>query len=203
MSHLRSHSGAVLATLAFAGLALLCAPAQARNASDYSAQDIVEALVQRLSKSLRAGPTRHAPDNEAAIVVLTGKALSLRDQLHPLPGLRILSEQQLVAEQRSNFLILSQLGQQGPDMLLDYETPNNASFGTLRVQEQDGKLVFKAEEAYRSSSGARATYARLYGGKPCRDGSEMAYRFNYADSYSRSGKCPVATFPSTDSPFDW
>ena len=51
--------------------------------------------------------------------------------------------------------------------------------------------------------GARATYARLYGGLPCRDGSEMAYRFNYAENFSRSGKCPVPVFPSTDSAFDW
>ena len=193
----------ISAVLLVCGLLGANPSAMARDASDYSTQEIVEALVQRLSKSLRAGPTRHAPDNEAAIVVLAGKALNLRDRLRPVPGMRILSEQQVVAEQRSNFLILSQLGQQGPDLLLDYETPNNASFGTLRVQEREGKLVFKAEDTYRSSSGARATYARLYGGQPCRDGTEMAYRFNYADSYSRSGTCPVATFPSSDSPFDW
>ncbi|MFC3216915.1 hypothetical protein, partial [Comamonas sp. JC664] len=48
---------------------------------------------------------------------------------------------------------------------------------------------------YRSSSGARATYARLYGGLPCRNGSEMAYRFNYADRYARSGECPFERFP--------
>ena len=175
----------------------------AKDASDYNTQELVEALTQRLSKVLLAGPTRDSPDNTAAIIVLEGKALVLAPQLQSTPGMRVLSKEQLVAEQRSNFLIISQLGQQGPDMLVDYETPNNASYGTLRIQQKDGKLVFKAQDTYRSSSGARATYARLYGGLPCRDGSEMAYRFNYADSYSRSGKCPVATFPSTDSPFDW
>ncbi len=196
-------SSHITAALLVSGLALISLAAQARDASDYSTQELVEALTQRLSKSLRAGPTRHAPDNEAAIVVLEGKALPLRAKLQSVPGLRILSVQELVAEQRSNFLILSQLGMQGPDILLDYETPNNASFGTLRVQEREGKLVFKAEDTYRSSSGARATYARLYGGLPCRDGSEMAYRFNYAENFSRSGKCPVPVFPSTDSAFDW
>jgi len=175
----------------------------AKDASDYNTQELVEALTQRLSKVLLAGPTRDSPDNTAAIIVLEGKALVLAPQLQSTPGMRVLSKEQLVAEQRSNFLIISQLGQQGPDMLVDYETPNNASYGTLRIQQKDGKLVFKAQDTYRSSSGARATYARLYGGLPCRNGSEMAYRFNYADRFARSGECPTPRFPTSDSPFEW
>ncbi len=184
--------------------ALLASSAvNARDASDYSTQELVEALAQRLSKVLLAGPTRDAPPSTAAIVMLEGKGLRLAPRLQSTPAMRVLSQEQLVAEQRANFLIISQLGQQGADMLVDYETPNNASFGTLRIQDKDGKLVFKAEDTYRSSSGARATYARLYGGLPCRHGSEMAYRFNYADRYARSGECPVARFPSSDSAFEW
>ncbi|MEG2860987.1 MAG: hypothetical protein RR899_02385 [Comamonas sp.] len=175
----------------------------AKDASDYNTQELVEALTQRLSKVLLAGPTRDSPDNTAAIIVLEGKALVLAPQLQSTPGMRVLSKEQLVAEQRSNFLIISQLGQQGPDMLVDYETPNNSSYGTLRIQQKDGKLVFKAQDTYRSSSGARATYARLYGGLPCRNGSEMAYRFNYADRFARSGECPTPRFPTSDSPFEW
>lgn len=175
----------------------------AKDASDYNTQELVEALTQRLSKVLLAGPTRDSPDNTAAIIVLEGKALVLAPQLQSTPGMRVLSKEQLVAEQRSNFLIISQLGQQGPDMLVDYETPNNASYGTLRIQQKDGKLVFKAQDTYRSSSGARATYARLYGGLPCRNGSEMAYRFNYADRFARSGECPTPRFPNSDSAFEW
>ncbi len=184
--------------------ALLASSAvNARDASDYSTQELVEALAQRLSKVLLAGPTRDAPPSTTAIVMLEGKGLRLAPRLQSTPTMRVLSQEQLVAEQRANFLIISQLGQQGADMLVDYETPNNASFGTLRIQDKDGKLVFKAEDTYRSSSGARATYARLYGGLPCRNGSEMAYRFNYADRYARSGECPVARFPSSDSAFEW
>lgn len=176
--------------------------AQARDASNYSTQELIEALTQRFAKVLRAGPTRDAPGGDAAVVLLEGKALNLSTKLQSVPGMRVLSKEQLVAEQRANFIIVSQLGMQGPDILIDYETPNNASFGTLRVKEQDGKLVFKAEDSYRSSSGARATYARLYGGLPCRDGSEMSYRFDYNGS-SGSGKCPVPTFSRSDSPLEW
>lgn len=187
--------------LACWALAWVCAPALARDASDYSTQELVEALTQRLSKTLRAGPTRDAPGNDAAIVVLEGKALALQPRLRSVPGMRVLTQAQLVQEQRAVFLIISQLGMQGPDILIDFETPSNASFGTLRVQDQAGKLVFKNEDRYRSSSGARATYARLYGGLPCRAGSEMAYHFGYRPG--PAGECPVQHFPSSDAAFDW
>lgn len=190
------------APLLLAGL-LASTAVCAKDAADYSAQELVEALTQRFSKVLLAGPTRDSPHNTSAIVLLEGKGLSLAPQLQSTPTMRVLSKEQLVAEQRSNFLIISQLGQQGPDVMVDYETPNNASYGTLRIQHKDGKLVFKGEDTYRSSGGARATYARLYGGLPCRDGSEMAYRFNYANQFVRSGECPTPRFPTSDSAFEW
>jgi hypothetical protein len=192
-----SLSGAFL----LASLVLAGGPVHARDASDYSTQDLVQALMQRLGKTLRAGPSRDAPGNDAAIVVLEGKALTLQPRLHSVPGMRVLTQEQLVQEQRAVFLIISQLGMQGPDILIDFETPSNASFGTLRVQDQAGKLVFKFEDSYRSSSGARATYARLYGGLLCQDGSEMAYRFDYRSG--PAGKCPVQHFPRSDSALDW
>ena len=59
--------------------ALLASSAvSARDASDYSTQELVEALAQRLSKVLLAGPTRDAPPSTAAIVMLEGKGLRLR-----------------------------------------------------------------------------------------------------------------------------
>ena len=193
----------------FQGTALIAAAcaqlpaAQARNASDYSAQELVEALVlQRFEKVLRSGPYRDAPPKGEALVLLEGKALSYASEIQSVPGMRVVTLQQLQAELRSNFIIISQLGKQGADMLVDYYMPQSASYGTLRLQDQDGKLVFQSVHGYRSSSGSRATYARLFGGLPCRDGSDMAYRFAYTGR-SSGGKCPVATFPSSDSPFEW
>ena len=179
------------------------APVQARNASDYEAQELVEALVQRFSRVLRASPTRSSPAPATAVVLLEGKALHLAPGLHNTATWRVLTREQLVAEQRAVFIIVSQLGMDGPDMMVDYEIPTNASSGTLRIQSQDGKLVFKSEESYRSSSGSRATYARLYGGLPCRDGTEMAYRYNFYARSSDRGACARPTFPGTDSPLEW
>lgn len=196
----RSPTAAVL----LISIAMGCTAAQARDAVEYSTQELVEALaMQRFQKLLLAGPTRSAPPNDAVIVLLEGKGLQLAPRLTSVPGMRVLTQEQLVAEQRANFLIISQLGSQGRDMLVDYYTPRNASYGVLRIQAADGKLVFKAEDSYRSSSGVRATYARLYGGQPCRDGTEMAYAYNYYANSSESGKCRAAVFPSTNSAADW
>ena len=188
------------------GLAVFCclaSPVQARDASDYKAQELFDALVQRFSRVLLASPTRSSPAPETAVVLLEGKAQPLGVALLDTPRWRVLTQNQLVAEQRAVFIIVTQLGKQGTDMLVDYEIPTNASSGTLRIQDQDGKLVFKSEESWRSSSGSRATYARLYGGLACRDGTEMAYRYNFYARSSESGACARPTFPGKDSALEW
>ena len=190
----------------FCSLALTCLllpAAQARDAAQYSTQELVEALTQRMAKLLTKGSADRGSQSDAAIVMLEGKALPLAGKLQSTPSMRVLTEAQLVAEQRAHFLIISQLGMQGPDILIDYETPGNASFGTLRAQSVDGKLVFKSEDTYRSSSGVRARYAKLYGGQPCREGSEMAYAYNEYSRSSASGICRITHFPSSDSITDW
>lgn len=191
---------------AILGLAVFCclaSPVQARDASDYKAQELFDALVQRFSRVLLASPTRSSPAPETAVVLLEGKALPLGAALLDTPRWRVLTQSQLVAEQRAVFIIVTQLGKQGADMMVDYEIPANASSGTLRIQDQDGKLVFKSEESWRSSSGSRATYARLYGGLACRDGTEMAYRYNFYARSSESGACARPTFPGKDSALEW
>ena len=191
---------------AILGLAVFCclaSPVPARDASDYKAQELFDALVQRFSRVLLASPTRSSPAPETAVVLLEGKALPLGAALLDTPRWRVLTQTQLVAEQRAVFIIVTQLGKQGADMMVDYEIPANASSGTLRIQDQDGKLVFKSEESFRSSSGSRATYARLYGGLACRDGTEMAYRYNFYARSSESGACARPTFPGKDSALEW
>ena len=191
---------------AFVGWAICCCfalPVQARDASSYKAQELFDALVERFSRVLLASPTRSSPAPDTAVVVLEGKAVPLGAALRNTPRWRVLKQDQLVAEQRAVFIIVTQLGKQGPDMLVDYEIPSNASSGTLRIQEQEGKLVFTTEDSYRSSSGSRATYARLYGGVACRDGTEMAYRYNFYARSRESGACARPAFPGTDSLQDW
>jgi len=200
MHRLRAVLPAVLGLTVCCCLAL---PVQARDASSYKAQELFDALVERFSRVLLASPTRSSPAPETAVVLLEGKAVPLGAALRNTPRWRVLTQEQLVAEQRAVFVIVTQLGRQGRDMLVDYEIPSNASSGTLRIQEQEGKLVFSTEDSYRSSSGSRATYARLYGGVACRDGTEMAYRYNFYTRSSDSGACARPAFPGTDSLQDW
>ncbi|MEC5387463.1 hypothetical protein VVD49_17160 [Uliginosibacterium sp. H3] len=191
------------AFLALAMFGFHAAPLQARDASKRSPQELFEALVQRFSGVLLASPTRSSPAPDTAVVLLEGKALPLGSRLQSTTSLRVLTQEQLVAEQRAVFIIVTQVGAQGPDILIDYEIPTNASSGTLRVQDQDEKLVFKSEDSYRSGSGSRATYARLYGGITCRDDTEMAFRYNFYALSRESGRCARPTFPESSSPFEW
>ena len=191
------------AFLALAAFGFHAAPLHARDARNRSGQELFEALVQRFSPVLLASPTRSSPAPETAVVLLEGKALPLGPQLLSTATWRVLTQEQLVAEQRAVFIIITQLGRQGPDILIDYEIPTNASSGTVRVQDQDGKLVFKSENSYRSSSTSRATYARLYGGIACRDDTEMAFLYNFNVLSRESGRCARPTFPESSSPLEW
>jgi len=137
------------------------------------------------------------------VVLLEGKALQLGPRLRSTATWRVLTQEQLVTEQRAVFIIVTQLGAQGPDILIDYEIPTNASSGTLRVKDQDGKLVLETKDSYRSSSGSRFTYARLYGGIACRDDTEMSFRYNFYVLERESGRCARPTFPDSSSPLEW
>jgi hypothetical protein len=55
-------------------------------------------------------------------------------------------------------------------------------------------LVAESHDSYRSSSGARATYGKLYKGVACRDNTEMAYRWNYYTRNGSGGRCPETMF---------
>lgn len=191
------------ALLALAMSVFHAAPVHARDARNRTAQELFEALVQRFSGVLLASPTRSSPAPETAVVLLEGKALPLGPRLQNTATWRVLTQEQLVAEQRAVFIIVTQLGAQGPDILIDYEIPTNASSGTLRVKDQDGKLVFETIDSYRSGSGSRFTYARLYGGIACRDDTEMAFRYNFYVLDRESGRCARPTFPDSSSPLDW
>ena len=191
------------ALLALAMSGFHAAPVHARDASNRTAQELFEALVQRFSRVLLASPTRSSPAPETAVILLEGKALPLGPRLLSTPNWRVLTQEQLVAEQRAVFIIVTQLGAQGPDILIDYEIPTNASSGTLRVKDQDGTLVFETIDSYRSSSGSRFTYARLYGGIACRDDTEMAFRYNFYVLDRERGRCARPTFPDSSSPLEW
>lgn len=102
-----------------------------------------------------------------------------------------LTQQELVAQQQAVFI---RINKAYPDpehnaVFVHYDIPSNASFGTLKIYPKEGVLVTETIDSYRSSSGARATYGKLYEGVACRDNSEMAYRWNHYERRASSGRC--------------
>ena len=77
-----NHHHILTAALGLAVCWFSAAPVQARDASDYEAQELVDALVQRFSRVLQASPTRSSPAPATAVVLLEGKALHLASGLH-------------------------------------------------------------------------------------------------------------------------
>ncbi|MBX9816385.1 MAG: hypothetical protein K2X79_00070 [Burkholderiaceae bacterium] len=107
-----------------------------------------------------------------------------------------LTQQELVAQQEAVFILITNAY---PDvernaLYVEYDIPSNASFGVLTVSPRDGVLVAEVKDSFRSSSGARATYGKLYDGVPCRDNTEMAYRWNYYERKGSSGRCADVMF---------
>lgn len=107
-----------------------------------------------------------------------------------------LTQQELVSQQQAVFILITHMY---PDaernaLYVAYDIPSNASYGVLRVYPESGVLVVEEKDSFRSSSGARATYGKLYEGVACRDNTEMAYRWNYYEDTGSGGRCPGATF---------
>lgn len=107
-----------------------------------------------------------------------------------------LTQEELVAEQQAVFILIESSGRDAERSALyvNYDIPSNASFGVLKVYPKDGVLVAESHDSFRSSSGARATYGKLYQGVACRDNTEMAYRWNYYGRNGSSGRCPDTMF---------
>lgn len=91
----------------------------------------------------------------------------------------------------------------GPDQAsVAYQTPYNGKYGTVMLAKTDGQWAIQDHQRVHSSSGARNFYGELYEGTDCRDGSEMAQRWNtYKDAMeaalTRRARTPENALPST------
>lgn len=112
-------------------------------------------------------------------------------------------------EQLAWFVYLSKLEALAEGLSVSYWKPYNGGFGTVTLKSQDGAWVMADHKSMHSSSGARYFYGELYDGAECRDGSEMARRWNgYIDALDAMKarrprlaladlptRCPGAMFP--------
>lgn len=185
---------------------LLCAASpvwplelQQQNFSD---NEIFSAVVARFQKSLshRFNP---APTGDPKPLLVLGPALKFGKKM-TAPSFTHLTQQELVEQQQAVFILVTKAY---PDpersaLYVEYDTPANASFGVLKVYPKDGVLVTEVKDSFRSSSGARATYGKLYEGVACRDNTEMAYRWNYYERRGSGGRCLDTMFTEFTGWFD-
>ncbi len=161
---------------------------------NFSDDEIFSVVVNYFKKPLLHRFDPAAPSERKPLVVLGpalkfGKKMQSRSFTH-------LTQQELVDQQQAVFVWIPEAH---PDpertaMYVHYDIPSNASFGILKLSPQGGVLAVESNDSYRSSSGARATYGKLYEGVACRDNTEMAYRWNYYEGNRRGGRCPGTLF---------
>ncbi len=161
--------------------------------------ELLEAVVTRFAKPLNyrfGAPSVGEP--RLPVVILNGKA---KEYAKPMQSevFQLLTESELVERQIASFIEISDIGAIEQDIFVTFHTPSNATFGSLRVYLHEGKLKVVNHDIWRSGSGARALYGRVYETTACRDCSEMAYRWRDAEGYDRgSGRCPGKTFPDVE-----
>ncbi|WP_298210252.1 hypothetical protein [Acidovorax sp.] len=177
---------------------LLCAAAPVwaleLQQQHFSDEEIFSTVVDKFKKPLLHRFNPDASGEKKPLLVL-GPALKFSKKINS-QSFTHLTQQELVEQQEAVFIWITKAH---PDvernvLYVSYDIPSNASFGVLKVYPQNGVLVADVEDNYRSSSGARATYGKLYEGVACRDGTEMAYRWNYYERNGLRGRCPDVMF---------
>ncbi|MDR7306367.1 hypothetical protein [Rhodoferax saidenbachensis] len=155
----------------------------------FSDDEIFSAVVNKFKKTLLHRFNSAATGERKPLLVL-GSKLTFSTKIKS-PSFVHLTQQELVAQQQAVFILITNTGLDAERnaLYVEYDIPSNASFGVLRVYPENGVLVAESKDSYRSSSGARATYGKLYDGVACRDNTEMAYRWNYYEDNGLSGRC--------------
>ena len=98
------------------------------------------------------------------------------------------------SEQLAWFVYVSKITL-GPDQAtVAYQTPYNGKYGTATLVKTNGQWTVQDHQRMHSSSGARFFYGELYEGTDCRDGSEMAKRWN---TYKDAIEAAMARRPRT------
>lgn len=167
----------------------------------FSDDEILSAVVGKFRKTL-LHRFNSADKGERKPLLVLGSALKFSAKVRS-QSFTHLTQQELVSQQQAVFILITHMY---PDadrsaLYVAYDIPSNASYGVLRVYPENGVLVVEEKDSFRSSSGARATYGKLYEGVACRDNTEMAYRWNYYEDNGSSGHCPEAMFTEFTNPF--
>lgn len=153
-------------------------------------------LEQVFDKPVDGGPSTGRPIVAAPDVTLPANLTAFGQPLS------LKTREAAKAEQLAWFVYVSKITL-GPDQAsVVYQTPYNGKYGTATFSKTDGQWTVQDHQRMHSSSGARNFYGELYEGTDCRDGSEMAKRWNtYKDAMeaamARRARSPESALPST------
>jgi hypothetical protein len=152
------------------------------------AQVLTLTLEQVFDKPVEGGPSTVRPIVAAPDVTLPASLTAFGTPLS------LKTREAAKAEQLAWFVYVSKITL-GPDQAsVAYETPYNGKFGTATFSKTDGQWAVQDHQRMHSSSGARHFYGELYEGTDCRDGSEMAKRWN---TYKDAMEAAMARRPRT------
>lgn len=132
------------------------------------------------------------------VLIVTDESSFLRSLQLNDPAIILMPQADVVAAQLASFASLSGLEIEGDHAVMKYEIPASDRTGEMRFTRSAGQWKKRSRNESRSLASARGLYGRLYAGAVCRDGTEMAYRWNYlasrrAERYA--GTCPGTEFP--------
>ena len=141
---------------------------------------LVAPIVEKLD-----GPPKEEFKAKYKPVVYAGKGLPVGDagQAFGVP-IRVVDREQVRSEQLAYFLLISKVEFEDAKAKVQFQRPSSGHLGNL-VLEREGEVWKVADvKQMHSSSLARATYGSLFDGIACRDGTEMAGRWNFYASMS-------------------
>jgi hypothetical protein len=178
-------------------LMLSCAGAHAQApARDLPAAALPAALEVIYEKAEGPGGVAFAP---VIVVADTVPALA-NARAFDVPAV-VKTRAQAREEQLAWFLYLSSVEETADTIKVSYMKPYNGNMGSVLLNRTDGKWVVAENKKMHSSSGARYFYGELYSDTKCRNGSDMAKRWNfYVDALdamaAKRARTALADMPS-------
>ncbi len=140
--------------------------------------------------------------NHPVILLLNEESYFLNGLTFSGRSVIVMHEFDLIDQQIATFAHLSELVIHGNNAKMRYEIPAGARFGFMKFKRQGSDWVITGNHKFRSSSGSRVFYGKLYEYVECRDFSEMAYRWGYYQSIAgtpNTGACQGDEFPDVES----
>lgn len=159
-------------------VAACCAVAQAQEASPPVDAAVLAAALPAALEAVYEKPQGFGSAPFTPVVVWAdGLAVPAALRVFDTP-VTLRSRAQARDEQRAWFVYLGSATQTAEGLQLRYSKPYNGQGGTVTLKLEDGSWKAVGNAKMHSSSGARAFYGELYDGVKCRDGGEMALRWN-------------------------